>query len=213
MTENNEKNESGYKYITPDIMYSGMYTVFNSEMYEEGERYNQEICLSRIRKRRLYELIIGYYAANVIFIGIALFMAAVLLKADQMELFVLLIVGCAAFVFYSFIQIKNKKLNIAVNVFFPVILCIGSKGFLAMTVFNAVFSTIIVKYWETLKQRDGYPYFVMLVIDSKESVEDEDGTQKSVTEDVYKFQKSGQTADLEEISVPEIVIPESVKDE
>lgn len=70
-----------------------------------------------------------------------------------------------------------------------------------MIAFNAVLSYIIKKKWAELKQRNGYPYFVTLVVDSKERIEKEDGTVASHVAMAYERQKRDQTAELEEISV------------
>ncbi len=193
-----------YRFITPEIMYSGQYTVFNSEMYEEGDRYNQEICLSRIKKRTLRAEILSFCGLNAIMIFISVSMAAARLKAQtQMGLFVLLLAACAVFVILTFTQIRNKRFSVPVNTLFPVALMIGNPAFLVLIPFNLFLSYQISKNWAALMQRDGYPYFIMLVIDSKESTEDENGTQSVITETAYQFQKPGQTAEFEEISLPE----------
>lgn len=49
-------------------------------------------------------------------------------------------------------------------------------------------------------------YKLSLVIDSKERTKKEDGTFSTHYEKAYENQKSGQTADFEEISVPEITL-------
>lgn len=191
-----------YRYITPEIMMRGTFTVLNPEMFEESERYNYEISASRIKKRHLLEMILGFCASNLIFMGIAVFIASSVLKAaTQMHLFVILCLACFLYLLFIVRQIIKKDFNIPANIIFSLFYLIAHPGCVFMIAFNAVLSYIIKKKWAELKQRNGYPYFVTLVVDSKERIEKEDGTAASHVAMAYERQKRDQTAELEEISV------------
>lgn len=196
-----------YKYITEEAMKTGYFTVLTPEMFEEADRYNSEICISRIKKRHLLELIAGLLGANLVMIFMAVFMAGATLKAQtQMHLFLILAAGCIYFLISIVRQFFKKEINVPVNTILPFFFLIANRGFAFVIVFNCVVSVIARQKLSQLKERKGYPHFVSLVIDSKERKKNEDGTFSTHYEKAYENQKSGQTADFEEISVPEITL-------
>ncbi|MCQ2465551.1 MAG: hypothetical protein MJ095_08220 [Oscillospiraceae bacterium] len=200
--------ENGYKYISPDIMYSGRFTALDADMFGEYERYNSEICISRIKKRKLVAGLLAFCGLNLGMVFSALYIAAAVFHV--ISLYVLLCLACAVYIYLLVSQIRKKRMNIVVNAAFPFVLMTAHPAYIILVGFNILLSYLIGSRWEELKKRDGYPYFVMLVVDSKEAVTDENGEKTSIVQSAYENQKAGQTAEPDEIEVRDTSVLDSI---